>query len=174
VAKAVAPGLVQKSDVGGVILDLRSEDAVREAVRTLGARLSAAKMDLTGVVLQHQVEAGVEAIVGVTTDPAFGPLLVAGLGGVEVELLRDVAVRLTPVSDIDATEMLAGLRTSKLLDGYRGAPKVDRNALRALIEKVSALVEAVPELEELELNPVRVLPRGAVAVDARIRLRATK
>jgi acetyl coenzyme A synthetase (ADP forming)-like protein len=174
VAKAVAPGLVHKTDVGAVLLDIDSEDAVREAVRTLATRISAAKMDLTGIVVQHQVESGVEAIVGVTTDPAFGPLLVAGLGGVEVELLRDVSVRLTPVSDIDADEMLDGLKTAKLLDGYRGAPPVDRAALRSVIERVSALVEAVPELEELELNPVRVMPDGAVAVDARIRLRASR
>jgi acetyl-CoA synthetase (ADP-forming) len=174
VAKAVATGLVHKTDVGGVLLDLHSADAVRDAVRTLTVHLSAAKMELTGVVLQHQVEPGIEAIVGVTTDPAFGPLLVAGLGGIEVELVRDVSVRLTPVSDVDSAEMLDALRTAKLLDGYRGAPAADREALRAIIEKVSALVEAVPELEELELNPVRVLSRGrgATAVDARIRLRS--
>jgi acetate---CoA ligase (ADP-forming) len=173
VAKAIATGLVHKTEVGGVILDLESSAAVRDAVRTLASRLSAARMNLTGVLLQHQVADGVEAIVGVTTDPAFGPLLVAGIGGVEVELLRDVSVRLTPVSDVDSAEMLGGLRTAKLLDGYRGAPAADRNALRDIIEKVSALVEAVPELEELELNPVRVFPRGkgAMAVDARIRLR---
>jgi acetyl coenzyme A synthetase (ADP forming)-like protein len=175
VAKAVASRLVHKTDVGGVILDLRSADAVRDAVRTLAARMSAAKLELTSVLLQRQVERGVEAIVGVTTDPAFGPLLVAGLGGIEVELVRDVSVRLTPVSDVDSEAMLDGLKTAKLLDGYRGAPAADRDALRNIIEKVSALVEAVPELEELELNPVRVLARGrgAMAVDARIRLRGS-
>jgi acyl-CoA synthetase (NDP forming) len=172
VAKAVATGLVHKSDVGGVLLDLRSEEAVRKAVSTLAMSLSAAKMELSGVVLQRQVEPGIEAIVGVTTDPAFGPLLVAGLGGVEVELLRDVSVRLTPVSDVDSAEMLDRLKTAKRLDGYRGAPAADRDALRAIIERVSALVEVAPELVELELNPVRVLPRGrgAIAVDARMRI----
>jgi acetyl coenzyme A synthetase (ADP forming)-like protein len=176
VAKAIAPGLVHKTDVGGVVLGLRSPDDVRGAVRALAEHMSAAKLDLTGVLLQRQVEGGVEALVGVTTDPAFGPLLVAGLGGIEVELVRDVSVRLAPVSDVDSNAMLDGLKTAKLLDGYRGAPAADRDALRTIIEKVSALVEAVPALEELELNPVRVLPlgRGAIAVDARIRLRTAE
>ncbi|NVL67679.1 acetate--CoA ligase family protein, partial [Escherichia coli] len=106
--------------------------------------------------------------------PSFGPLVVAGLGGVNVELLRDVAFRLTPVSDIDAAEMLDGLRAARLLDGFRGAPVADRAALLSLIQKISALALAVPHLLELEMNPVKVLPRGAgvVAVDARIRLAA--
>jgi acetyl coenzyme A synthetase (ADP forming)-like protein len=170
VAKAIAHGLVHKSDIGGVILGLDSEQAVRDAARTLEARTKAAGHALEGILLQRQIDGGVEAIVGVTTDPSMGPLLVAGLGGVQVELFRDVGFRLTPVSDSDAEEMLAGLRASRLLDGFRGAPPADRAALVALIQRVSALVEAVPELVELELNPVKVLAHGAVAVDARIRL----
>jgi acetyl coenzyme A synthetase (ADP forming)-like protein len=172
VAKAVARGLVHKSDVGGVILGLEGDAAVRNAVDMLVSRVRSAGHELEGVIVQHHVKDGVEAIVGVTIDPSFGPLLVAGLGGVQVELLRDVAFRLTPVSDVDATEMLCSLRSAKLLDGFRGAPPADRVALLSLIESVSALVEIVPELLELELNPVEVLPRGrgAVAVDARMRL----
>jgi acetate---CoA ligase (ADP-forming) len=124
--------------------------------------------------VQRQVNDGVEALVGVTMDPSLGPLLVAGLGGVQVELLRDVAFRIAPVSDLDATDMLDGLRAAKLLDGFRGAPRADRGALVILIQKVSALVEVMPELLELELNPVKVLERGngVVAVDARMRLAA--
>jgi acetyltransferase len=122
--------------------------------------------------VQKQIEGGVEALVGVTLDPSLGPVLVAGLGGVQVELVRDVAFRITPVSDIEATEMVASLRAAKLLDGFRGSLPVDRAALLGVIQRISALVEAFPELVELELNPLVVLPRdqGAVAVDARMRL----
>jgi acetyltransferase len=178
VAKAIVPGLVHKSDIGGVILGLRSESAVADAVRTLSERARFAGKSLDGVLLQRQIDDGVEAIVGVTSDPSFGPLLVAGLGGVQVELLRDVSVRLTPVSDLDAAAMVEGLKAKKLFEGYRGAPPVDREALLGIIQRVSALVEAVPELIELELNPIKVRPRaaggGAIAVDGRMRLEVRK
>lgn len=172
VLKAVAPGLLHKSEVGGVVVGLSTPADVRRAAAEMVERLAKAGHPLTGLVVQREIEGGVEAIVGVTTDPSFGPLLVAGLGGVQVEVLRDVAVRLTPVSDLDATEMLQGLRASRLLEGFRGAPVADRAALISVIEKVSAVVEAIPEIEELELNPLKVRARGqgAVAVDARIRV----
>lgn len=115
---------------------------------------------------------GLEALVGVTTDPLFGPLLVCGLGGTLVEVLHDVTFRLTPVSDLDAAEMLTTLRANVLLDGYRGAPPGDRAALINVILRVSALVESVPELQELDLNPVKILGpgAGAIALDGRMRL----
>ncbi len=111
-------------------------------------------------------------MVGVVTDPTFGPLVVCGLGGVLVELLRDVCFRLTPVTDLDAREMIESLRTAPLLSGYRGMPAGDKDAFAELIQRVSALVELVPELRELDLNPVKVLPpgEGVVVVDARLRL----
>ncbi|HLK13108.1 MAG TPA: GNAT family N-acetyltransferase [Candidatus Binatia bacterium] len=172
VAKAVAPGLVHKSDVGGVILGLDSAAAVARAVEALTERIAAAGRRLERVLLQREVAGGVEALVGVTTDPTFGPLVVCGLGGVLVELLRDVAHHLTPVTDVDAAEMVGRLRAARLLDGYRGSPPGDRAALVGVIQRVSALVEVLPELRELDLNPVKVLPpgRGAIAVDARVRL----
>jgi acyl-CoA synthetase (NDP forming) len=173
VVKAKARGLVHKSDVGGVVLGLASPAAVREAAEAIADRVRSAGWELEGFVVQRQIEGGVEMLVGVTSDPSFGPLLVAGLGGVQVELFRDVAIRLTPVSDVDAREMLDGLRAAKLLDGFRGAPPADRAALLDVIQRVSALVDVVPELLELELNPVKVLPagQGAIAVDARMRLK---
>jgi len=124
------------------------------------------------VLLQREVKGGIEALVGVTTDPTFGPLLVCGLGGVLVELIKDVSFRLTPVSDVDAAEMLSKLRSARLLDGYRGNPAGDRAALIDVILRVSALVELVPELCELDLNPVKVLPpgEGAIVVDGRLRV----
>ena len=137
------------------------------------ARFSRDGTTLDGFWVQRQVDRGVEALVGVTTDPSLGPLVVAGLGGVQVELQRDVAVRLTPLSDLDADEMLSSLRARKLLDGFRGAPPADRDALLDVIRRVAALADLVPELVELDLNPVIVHRRGegAVAVDARVRLR---
>jgi acetyl coenzyme A synthetase (ADP forming)-like protein len=172
VAKAIAPGLIHKSDVGGVIVELEDAAAVRDAVDALATRLGAAGHAIEQVMIQHQVVGGIEALVGVTTDPSLGPLIVAGLGGVAVELLRDVAFRLTPVTDVDAREMLGELRGARLLDGFRGAPPADRAALEDTILRLSALVELVPELTDLELNPLRVLARGAgaIAVDARLRL----
>jgi acetyl-CoA synthetase (ADP-forming) len=118
------------------------------------------------------VPGGIEALVGVTTDPTFGPLLVCGLGGVLVELLRDVAFHLTPLTDVDARDMLARLRAGRLLDGYRGRPPGDREALVDVMLRVAALVEVVPELHELDLNPVKVLTpgNGALVVDARMRI----
>jgi acyl-CoA synthetase (NDP forming) len=122
--------------------------------------------------LQRQVSSGIEALVGVTTDPLFGPLVVCGLGGTLVEVLHDVTFRLTPVSDTDAAEMLTHLRANVLLEGYRGAPPADREALVDLLRRVSALVDCVPELQEFDLNPVKVLRpgEGVIALDGRMRL----
>jgi acetate---CoA ligase (ADP-forming) len=172
VVKAIAPGLLHKSDVGGVALGLSDAAAVRAAVDTMRTKLRDAGHALEGLLVQKQIEGGVEALVGVTLDPSLGPVLVAGLGGVQVELVRDVAFRITPVSDIDATGMVGSLRAARLLNGFRGSPPVDREALLDVIQRISALVEAFPELVELELNPLVVLPndQGAVAVDARMRL----
>ena len=172
VAKAIAAGILHKSDVGGVILGLHSAEEVAEAADTLRARIGRAGATLEGVLLQREIAGGLEALVGMTRDPTFGPLLVCGLGGVLVEVLRDASFRLTPVTDVDARDMVDRLRSRRLLDGYRGAPPGDREALVDVILRISALVELVPELRELDLNPVKVLPpgEGAVVVDARLRL----
>jgi acyl-CoA synthetase (NDP forming) len=127
---------------------------------------------LESVLLQREVREGIEAMIGVADDELFGPLVVVGIGGVLVELLRDAQFSLPPVTDVDAAEMVDRLRMGRLLDGYRGAPPGDRAALVEAVQRVSALVEAVPELVEMDLNPLKVLPpgRGVVAVDARIRV----
>jgi acyl-CoA synthetase (NDP forming) len=167
VLKAVAPGLVHKSDVGGVALDLPDADAVARAAESMLARVHA-----TQLVVQRQLPRGVEALVGVTTDPTLGPLLVAGIGGTAVELYKDVAFRIVPLSDLDAREMLDQLRGKPLLDGFRGGPAADRAALVDVLQRIAALVEVVPELVELDLNPVIVLQpgQGAIVADARLRL----
>jgi acetate---CoA ligase (ADP-forming) len=172
VAKAVAPGLLHKSDVGGVVLGLESAEAVASAVKTMRERLQVTGVRLEALQLQREIRGGIEALVGVVGDPTFGPLVVCGLGGVQVELLRDVSFRLPPVTDLDAAEMIDRLRLKPLLDGYRGAPPGDRAALASLVQRVSALVEAVPELREMDLNPVKVLSpgQGAIVVDARLRV----
>src|SRR5262249_8682616 len=114
--------------------------------------------------------------VGVSSDPTFGPLVWCGIGGVQVELLRDLAYRLPPVTDVAAAEMIAGLRLAPLLDGYRGSAPTDRAALEAIIRRVSALVEIIPELTELTLSPVmlRAPGSGAVVVEGRMRLRGSE
>jgi acetyl coenzyme A synthetase (ADP forming)-like protein len=172
VAKIVSPDIVHKSDIGGVMLGLTSATAVAHAAELLIHRAQKAGARLTGILLQREIPGNLEALVGVTTDPTFGPLVVCGLGGTLVEVLHDVAFRLPPVTDLDAADMLAKLRSSPLLDGYRGASPGDRDALVSIILRISALVEAIPELQELDLNPVKVLPpgQGAVVVDGRMRI----
>jgi acetyl coenzyme A synthetase (ADP forming)-like protein len=172
VAKVISPDVLHKSDVGGVVMGLGDEASVRRAVDTLCQRMQDIGARLDGILLQREIPSGIEAFVGVTTDPTFGPLVVCGLGGTLVEVLHDVAFRLPPVTDRDAREMLESLRTQVLLDGYRGAPPGDRDALCTLVLRVSALVEQVPELLELDLNPVKVLTpgQGAVVVDGRMQI----
>ena len=169
VLKAIAPGLLHKSDVGGVVLDLRDESALRTAAIAMRE-----KLPVTGYIVQQQAPRGVEALVGMTYDASLGPLLVAGIGGTAVELYKDVAFRVTPLTDVDAREMLDSLKGRALLDGFRGAPPADRDALVDVMLRVAALIELVPELAELDLNPVMVLEpgAGAIVVDARMRLQA--
>ncbi|HJU28012.1 MAG TPA: acetate--CoA ligase family protein, partial [Candidatus Binataceae bacterium] len=172
VAKAISPGLRHKSDLGGVIMDIRSAREAADAAALLRDRIEAAGRRFDGVLLQRQIEGGIEMMAGVISDPTFGPLLLCGHGGAAGELIRDVAFRLHPVTDIDAAGMIAELRSSRLLDGFRGAPPGDRAALAALMTRLSALVEIVPEIVELDLNPIKVLPpgRGAIVVDGRLML----
>jgi len=172
VLKAVAPGLVHKTDVGGVAVGLGSREAVLAAAGAMKQRVAQAGFSLEQFLVQRQVDGGVEALVGVTCDPGLGPIVVTGLGGVQVELFGDAAFRLPPVSDIDAREMLDRIKAKKLFDGFRGAPPADKDALVDVICRVSALVEIVPEVTELDLNPAKVLAPGdgAVVVDGRLRL----
>ncbi len=169
VLKVISPSAVHKSDVGGVALDIQGEEAVRAAYRTVTAAVS----DPRGVVVQEFVAGGHEVIVGMTEDPSFGPLIAFGLGGVFVELIGDVAFRIHPLTDLDASEMISQVKSARLLEGYRGGEPGDVPALEETLLRVSALVEALPEIVEMDLNPVKVLPpgRGVRIVDARIRVR---
>jgi acetyl coenzyme A synthetase (ADP forming)-like protein len=169
VLKAVGPDILHKTDVGGVRLGLEGEEAVRRAFEDLRTRLGTA---MTEALVQAQVTGGVETIVGATFDPTFGPLVLYGSGGALVELLGDVAFRLAPLTDADAAAMLDEVRGTARLRGFRGAPPADEGALKSLILRVSTLVEACPQILEMDLNPVIALPKGAVAVDARVRVGA--
>ncbi|HVD16264.1 MAG TPA: GNAT family N-acetyltransferase [Actinomycetota bacterium] len=172
--KAVAPGLVHKTEAGAVRLRLAGADAVRAAAAEMTKAVAAAGHQVERFLVQLMVTAGVEMLVGVVHDPLFGPVVACGAGGTAVELLRDVEVRITPLTDADAAAMVRSLATFPLLDGYRGAPPADVAALEDLLLRVGALVEAHPEVAEMDCNPVMVLPagQGAVVVDARVRVEA--
>jgi acetate---CoA ligase (ADP-forming) len=166
---------IHKSDVGGVALGITTPQAAADAVTAIRDRLSRAGLAGQGAafLVQEQICDGVEMIVGVTHDPAFGPLVLAGLGGTMVEVLGDVAVRITPLSDTDVDEMLRSLRSYRLLTGYRQSPPLDVAAFAELLHRVSAMVEDIPEIAELDLNPVFVRPHGAIVADIRVRLVGT-
>src|SRR5262249_28213040 len=171
VAKAISPGLLPGSELRGVELDLDGPDALAAALERLRSRLAEAGRRLDGVLLQRQVASGIEALVGITTDPTFGALVLCGLGGALVELMGNVAVRVPRVTDVDAEEMLSHLRTARLLSGHRAAPPGDRPALVSLIRRVAALAENVPEVIDLELNVKVLTPGGgAVVVDGRMQI----
>lgn len=171
--KLASRTLVHKSEWAGVKLGLASDEAVRAACREIRERLEQAGRldDLDGFLLQPMVTSGVELMVGVSDDPLFGPLMAFGLGGVHVEILRDVAFRITPLTRRDAEEMVTGIRGYPLLQGYRGAPEADVPAVEELLLRLSRLVDGVPEIAELDLNPLKALEpgQGYAILDARIR-----
>lgn len=169
VLKAVVPGLLHKSDAGAVRLDLKGARAVEQAASEMASGLAAAGHSVAEFEVQPLAK-GVELLVGVVQDRHFGPVVACGAGGTATELLKDVAVRITPITREEAGRMIRSLKTFPLLDGFRGAPRVDVKALEDILLRVSALVEAQYEIAEMDLNPVIVHPDGAVVVDARIRV----
>ncbi len=170
--KAVSPHVVHKSEARGVRLGLSGPAAVEDAAREISDDYAAAGHPIVGFVVQRMATAGVEMLVGVVHDPLFGPVVACAAGGTETELLHDVAVTITPLTDVDAARMVRSLATFPLLDGYRGAERCDVSALEDVLLRVSAMVDAHPEIAEMDFNPVIVLPRGAVIVDARVRVEA--
>jgi acyl-CoA synthetase (NDP forming)/GNAT superfamily N-acetyltransferase len=166
VLKADVPGLLHKTDAGAVELDLRTEADVRSAYRRLDARFGERQRQ---VLVQPMIAGGTEVIVGVTDDHMFGPLVVFGLGGVATEVLADHAARLTPLTDTDADRLIGSIRSAPLLLGHRGSPPADLRALRDLLLRVSRLADDLPEVTELDLNPVIARPDGVFVVDARVK-----
>jgi acyl-CoA synthetase (NDP forming)/GNAT superfamily N-acetyltransferase len=167
VLKADVDGLVHKTDAGAVLLDLRTEHDVTTGYDELAGRFGPG---LRQVLVQPMLAEGVEVLVGVVHEPVFGPLVVFGLGGVATDVLGDHATRLTPLTDADAQEMIRGIRAAPLLYGHRGSAPVDLDALAGILLRVSRLADELPEIAELDLNPVIAQAGGAHPVDARIRL----
>lgn len=169
--KAVAPGVVRKREARAVVLGLNAHD-VRPAAEAMATDLAAAGHKIERFLVQRMVPSGTEMLVGVVHDRLFGPVIACGAGDSEMELLKDVAVRITPLTDRDAGEMLRSLAMYPLLEGYRNASRADIGALEGVLLRVSAMVEAHPEIVEMDCNPVVVLADGAVVVDARVRIEA--
>ncbi|MCY2959843.1 MAG: acetate--CoA ligase family protein [Planctomycetota bacterium] len=165
VAKLSGPSVVHKSDVGGVLLDLRDEAAVRAAFEKLR------RPDAEGVNVQKMLQRGREVVVGFAQDPAYGPLLMFGLGGIYVEVLKDVSFALCPVTDVRARELIREIRGWPILAGVRGQAGIDEAALVDVIQRLSQLAVDHPEIEELEINPLLAFPNGVCAVDMRVRVR---
>ena len=170
--KVAEPHVLHKSDVGGVILNIEPEEAAG-AYRQLAEQLAEHSITLEAASMLPMARPGVEVLAGVTLDPVFGPLVAFGTGGYYVELIRDVAFRVLPLTDRDVSEMIADTRASQLLKGYRGSPEADLAAVENLLLQLGSLAEAVPEISEIDLNPVIVHPKGEglTMIDARVRLR---
>ena len=168
--KAVVPGLLHKTEAGAVRLGLLGKKAVLDAASEMVGALAGEGQPAVRFLVQQMAPKGVEMLVGVVNDPSFGPVLACGAGGTATELLKDVAVRITPLTVEDARAMPRSLATFSLLDGYRGAGKLDVAALEELLLRVSQLVESNPEIAEMDLNPVIVHAGGIAVVDARVRL----
>jgi acetate---CoA ligase (ADP-forming) len=168
--KANSPGVLHKSDLGGVLLGLEGPESVHDAALQIELAVARAGHPLDGLIVQPMAPDGVELIAGVINDGSFGPVLACGAGGTTAELIKDVAVRITPVTDLDVREMLHSLQTFPLLDGYRGSPRCDLDAIEDVLLRVGAMVEAHPEIVELDCNPLVAGPEGALIVDARVRV----
>ena len=170
VLKIVSPQILHKTEAGGVLVGVKSAAEVEQGFATIMANAQRydAKAKLLGVQVQQMLSGGQEVIVGAVTDPSFGKLVAFGLGGVLVEVLKDITFRLAPASREDALSMLDGIAAAEILKGVRGAPAVNRDALAALIENVSQLIADFPEIAELDLNPVFATASTATAADVRI------
>jgi acyl-CoA synthetase (NDP forming) len=171
VLKADVPGLLHKSTAGAVELDLHGDDEVRAAMGRLQARFAGR---LSGVLVEPMVTGGLETIIGVVQEPVFGPVVVFGLGGVITEVLGDYAARLAPLTDADADDLIHSIRAAPALLGHNGQPGADIGALRDTLLRVSGLASDLPQVVELDLNPVIPRPDGVVAVDARIRVTSNR
>lgn len=170
VLKIVSPDIIHKSDIGGVKLNLSNATQVGRAYTEIMAAAKKAnkKADIHGVSVQKMAKPGVEVIMGMSKDAQFGPVLMFGLGGVFVEVLKDVAFRIVPLTRRDATQMIREIKGYPVLEGYRGQEPANITALEDLLLKLSEFVDKTPQIKELDLNPIFVYKDRAVAVDARV------
>jgi len=168
--KIVSPDVVHKIDVGGVKLDLNSDQDVSEAfdeiLRNVYSHVPGARIE--GVLLQEYITGGTETIIGIHRDPKFGPLLMFGLGGIYIEAYRDVSFRLAPIRELSADYMISQIRGSKILQGFRGQPAADTKTIAECIERLSQLSIDLPDVTELDVNPLVAFANGCKALDARV------
>jgi len=171
--KLVSSTIVHKTEAGGIRLNVTTAEEVRQAFdQMLKASQKASSSPAEGVLVQRMIKGGIELMSGITNDPLFGPLLAFGIGGVNVEIVNDVQFRVSPLTDIDARNMVRDIRGFRLLKGYRGHPPADVSAIEEVLLRLSRMAEDIPELAEMDLNPLIALPpgQGCSAVDARIRV----
>jgi acetyl-CoA synthetase (ADP-forming) len=170
VLKIVSPDIIHKSDVGGVIIGVKNVKEVRSAYKQImnNVRKHNPSAKIVGILVQEMAPAGTEVIVGSIKDPQFGPAIMFGLGGVFVEVLKDVTFRVAPVTEDEAAEMISEVKAYPLLTGYRNTPPADLKAITKILLNTSKLVMDHVEIKELDLNPIMVYEKGAKTVDARI------
>jgi acetyl-CoA synthetase (ADP-forming) len=173
VLKIVSPQVLHKSDAGGVILDIDNPEEVRKGYDKIiqNIKENVPDAEITGILVQEMAPESTEIIVGGTIDPTFGTTLMFGLGGVFVEVLEDVSFRLSPINRVEAEEMIREIKAYKILEGFRGQPDVDKEAIIDILLSTSKMMEECPEINELDLNPILVYEDGAKIVDARIILK---
>ncbi|UCH90346.1 MAG: acetate--CoA ligase family protein [Thermoplasmata archaeon] len=171
VMKIVSPQIIHKTEVGGVKVNIGSDEELKKAYNEIiaSAKAKVPDAEIQGILLEEMVS-GTELIIGTTTDPQFGHMIMFGIGGIFVEVYKDVSFRLIPISAGDANEMLNELQGGALLKGVRGLPGADPKQLVEILMSVSKLVEDHPEIAEMDLNPLMITKRGTIAVDARILL----
>jgi 4-hydroxybutyryl-CoA synthetase (ADP-forming) len=173
--KIASPDIIHKSDAGGVKVGLKNDDEVKNAYKTILANARNYKSDakIMGVLVQEMVKGGKETIIGAKQDPKFGPLVMFGMGGIYVEVLKDVVFRLAPINGFEASNMVESVKTSKILRGVRGEKASDINALVECLQRLSQLVTDFPEITEFDMNPLLVMEegKGCKSVDVRIGLK---
>jgi acyl-CoA synthetase (NDP forming) len=170
VLKIVSPEIIHKSDVGGVIINLKDEKDVRNSYKQIlgNVRKYKVKAEIVGVLVQEMAPSSTEVIVGATKDTQFGPAIMFGLGGIFVEILKDVTFRIAPITEDEAREMITEVKAYPLLKGYRNMPPADIDSIVKILLNTSRLVTQHEEIKELDLNPIMVYAKGAKTVDARI------
>lgn len=170
VLKIVSPQVLHKSDAGGVIVNIKDAKGIRESYNRILKNVKAhvPEAEITGILVQEMAPDGIEVIIGSTKDPTFGSTIMFGLGGIFVEVLKDVSFRLVPISRSDAEEMVNEIKAKKMLEGVRGRPPADQEIIIDTLLKTSKMLEECPEIKELDLNPILVYEKGAKIVDARV------
>jgi len=170
VLKIVSPQVLHKSDAGGVLINIKDEKGLREGYNTILKNIKEHVPDaeITGILVQEMAPNGTEVIVGSTDDPTFGPTIMFGLGGIFVEILKDVSFRLAPINRTDAEEMVKEIKAYKILEGARGMPPADQETIVNILLATSKMLIECPEIKELDMNPILVYEKGARIVDARV------